>query len=248
MLIMYTDYWLRLEIFVGLLILFYIIYFSKVELYTNYGLREYIKKNKSLHPNSISNWRKYYGPPITILFFIALYFNIKPIEFFCIEAFVFLAITDMLDGDIARTCGLTSEEGEALDAEADKWLDLPPLQISSYLISPQIFVMMTIVSLCDIYGQKIRGLYSSAAASKIGKLKTTIKFALVYLCTFKFRYEEIHIILNLEEINYWGFVLTLITAFVSMFLKTKLYNKYIKEVPNDIKFIWNVTIKKALGL
>lgn len=153
----------------------------------------------------------------------------------------------MLDGDIARTCGLTSEEGEALDAEADKWLDLPPLLIFSYLINHTVFIIMSLAASADIYGQKIRGLFSSAAASKIGKLKTTIKFALVYLCTFKFRYEEIHIILNLEEISYWGFVLTLITGFLSMFLKTKLYNKYIKEVPNGIKFIWNVTIKKALG-
>lgn len=53
MLIMYGDYWLRLEILVGLIILFYIMYFSKVILYTNYGLREYIKKDKSLHPNSL---------------------------------------------------------------------------------------------------------------------------------------------------------------------------------------------------
>jgi len=228
----YGDFWLYLEMLVGLFIVLGVIYFSKITLRKNKKVQEYIITNKWIHPNAISNWRKNYGPPITILYFIAVYFCFKPLIFICIEAFIFLAITDMLDGDIARVCNLKTEEGEALDAECDKWLDLPPLTIFSFLTDYYNFIIMIGVTISDIYGQLIRGQFSSAAAGKIGKLKTSIKFTLVYIFTFEDRYVEIHNYFNMEQIISVGLILILITAFVSMFLKTRFYNITLKRALN----------------
>ena len=208
-------------------------YFSKIYLAKNEKIKTYIRNHKWLHPNSISNYRKYGGIILTVfyVYFTYIYLN-DLVRFIIIEFFVILAMTDMWDGDFARECNILTDEGASLDAEADKWFDTPPLLAMSFIISPYLFFPMVIViSIFDFYGQSIRGLYSKASAGKIGKIKTTIKFSLCFWFIFHNRYMDIYNHLHIEQIIFFSLILVLITSFLSMFLKTKLWNITIKRAP-----------------
>lgn len=175
------------------------------------------------------------GTPTILVFLYGVYIGSDLIVYLSIWVYVFLAITDVLDGVVARAYGLSSPQGARLDAGADKWFDLPTLFFLSAIPTPEpIYLIIAIgIAVPDIIGQSIRGRSSPPEAGIVGKTKTTVKFIVIYLMSLTHRYPEIYEILKLEIVIVALLLSALILAWMSMGMKTKWYNeyarKYIKE-------------------
>lgn len=227
---MSMNFWL--EISVSLVIIILMLYFCyrimpKSEFVTDF----FIYYQKYLSPNCISNWRKYLGIPTVVLFMFGIYDNNNLVVYSAVWLFVFLAISDLLDGVVARNCDLATEEGAKLDAEADKWFDLPALFAFSIFpfINPIYLISVISIATFDIIGQFIRGKNSPPEAGIIGKAKTTIKFITIYMMSLHGRYDEIYNNLQLDIVIIIMLFLATLLASLSMGMKTKWYNDYIRK-------------------
>lgn len=197
----------------------------------------FIRNQKFLSPNCISNWRKYGGILLIISFIIAVKTQTIWAVYSIIWLFVLLAITDLLDGIVARFCNLETKEGAILDAEADKWFDLPVLFAFCFFpaFEPVYLIIVTPLAIFDFWGQKIRGKNSPPEASIVGKTKTTIKFIVIYLMSLNGRYPEIYDILKLETIILVLLIFALVFAGLSMSMKTKWYRESVRVYLDDFQ-------------
>jgi phosphatidylglycerophosphate synthase len=217
--------------FTAALIVSAVLYFSYVILPKKSNIagqytktQQYFRDNQQiLHPNVISSWRKKYGWICAILLGFSLYYNIIILQCVLINIIAFLAVTDSLDGQAARCCGLETPEGKIYDAECDKYFDLPILGVLSYLISPYFLIFVGILTLCDIIGQTQRSNNTNPAAGKIGKIKTAIKFISIFIF-YSFNSAQIlhidYVIYSLVFIS----ILCILFAFWSMILKFDFAN------------------------
>lgn len=217
------------EMSIALLIVAMVITLSYVILPRSTKTQEFFKKHKILHPNSISYWRIIGGIPLTILYIYGVETGNHLLTFLVIEFFVFLAISDLLDGCVARNCELITEKGKSLDALADKWFDLPPLLLLTYIEGPVYFSLAITILVFDILGTYLRGKYSSAAAGLAGKIKTTLKFIGIYLLTLDERYPEMYEGLGLDYFVPTILVSATIFAGISMAMKTKWFNDNLEQ-------------------
>jgi len=227
---MSMNFWL--ETGVSITIVALVLYLCFMVIPRSQKVRDFFYKNrKYLSPDCISNWRKYLGAPVIGFFVFGMFIENNVITYIAIWMFVFLAITDLLDGVVARACDLATEKGARLDAEADKWFDLSALfALSLFPVFKPIYLIIVIpIAIFDIIGQKIRGKNSPPEAGIIGKIKTTVKFIVIYLMTFTERYTEIYDILKLDIIILILLFLALILAGLSMGMKTKWYRDYIRK-------------------
>ena len=221
-----------LEISVSLIIVALVLYLCYVTIPKSRKIRNFFVRNKKyLSPNCISNWRKYGGIPTISFFLYGSLIGNTTIVYIAIWIFVFLTITDLLDGIVARHCNLATEEGARLDAEADKWLDLPALLVFSFypFFEPTYLIIVSAIIIIDIIGQSMRGLNSPPEAGIVGKTKTTVKFTLIYLMSLNGRYQDIYDILKLDIIILILLVIALILAGLSMGLKTKWYQEHMRK-------------------
>ena len=227
---MNMNFWL--ETSVGLVIVFSVLYLCLWLIPKSKKVRFFfIKHKKYLSPNCISNWRKYLGVPVITFYMYGIYLQNTTLIYITIWIFVFLAITDLLDGVIARSCDMATEEGAKLDAEADKWFDLPTLlAFSIFPVFEPIYLIIVIpITIFDVIGQKMRGKNSPPEAGIIGKIKTTVKFIVIYLMIITMRYQEISDILKLDIIIIILLIIAMFLAGLSMGVKTKWYNDYIRK-------------------
>lgn len=131
-----------------------------------------------LHPNNLTMFRVLAVPLLIVL----LLFDNRPVGLLAAIVFSVAAITDYLDGYIARRYGLTSNLGKILDPLADK------------LLISTAFIMMIDLGripawiVCIIIGRElaitgfrniISGHGEDAAASMLGKYKTGFQIAAV---------------------------------------------------------------------
>jgi len=225
-----------LEISVSLAIVVLVLHLCYIVIPNKPKVRDFfVKHQRYISPNCISNWRKHLGIPVIGFYVYGVYTANEPMVYITIWIFVFLAITDLLDGVVARRCGLETEEGAKLDAEADKWFDLPALFTFSFfpVFEPMYLICVVIISIFDIIGQIIRGRHSAPGAVLVGKTKTAVKFILIYLMSLNGRYQDIYEVLKLEDVILTLLIIAPILAGLSMGMKTKLYQedvrKYFKE-------------------
>jgi CDP-diacylglycerol--glycerol-3-phosphate 3-phosphatidyltransferase len=221
-----------LEIGIGLMIVLLVLNLCYRTIPKSEKVKKFFLENqKYLSPNCISNWRKYGGIPTVILFVIGMILGNNAIVYISIWIFVLLAITDLLDGIVARSCNLTSEKGARLDAEADKWFDLPVLLIFSLfpVFEPIYLIIVVPIIIFDVIGQTIRGKNSPVEAGIIGKAKTVVKFIVMYLMSFTERYNELYNILELEIVIIVLLIFALILSGLSMGVKTKWYKEYARK-------------------
>lgn len=244
---MSMNFWL--EIIVSLVIISVVIILCYWVIPRNISVIEFFINNKRfLSPNCISNWRKYLGIPTVLLFIYGIKSQNSIIVYLAVWIFMFLAISDLLDGVVARNCNMCSIEGAKLDAQADKWFDLPAMFAFSFFptFEPIYLIPVTFIAIFDIIGQFIRGLNSPPEAGIIGKAKTTIKFITIYMMSFTGRYPEIYDTLKLETVILIFLFLALLLAGLSMGMKTKWYNEYLRKYLNDYQNQWFI-LKKTLN-
>ena len=146
--------------------------------------KQYIHAHEWLWPNSITSFRLRMA---LIAFVIYLFLNDNHIAvFICTFAYVFAAILDRIDGDIARCFDLKTEDGEKKDSFYDKLQYLIPLIIFGIfnIVSLPTIILLTVF---DSIGQTLRWALNKffgvkSAAEKIGKIKTVNCFILVVFC------------------------------------------------------------------
>jgi len=221
-----------IEISVSLIIVSSILYLSYMVIPNNERVRSFFINNKKfLSPNCISNWRRFGGIPTVFVYVFGVYTDNYTLTYFAIWLFVFLTITDLLDGVVARQCNQKSSDGAILDAEADKWLDLPALIVLSVfpIVNITYLIIVLLILLFDLVGQLIRGISSPPEAGIFGKAKTTVKFAVIYLMTLSVRYPDLHSTLKLEIVIVVLLLTALILAGISMGMKTKWYKQYARR-------------------
>jgi len=189
------------EIGLALMIVWLLIPGVKTLLTRSNYWRDLVCANKIFHPNSISRgriWDSYilFFPTCWLLFDNS--FENHPM-IFSVILLVYVAIfaSDGTDGIVARACGLASDEGAILDAEADKWADLPLFIAFFYAgMLPYnwlgIFIVLMIVA--DIIGQNVRNNNGNPAAKMIGKTKTVFKISTIIYIAYAIRYDDFEIL------------------------------------------------------
>ena len=228
-----------LEIVVSLQIVVLMLYFCYGVIPKNQAVQDFFYTNrKLLSPNMISSWRMYLGIPVIVVYLYAMEQQNYLLVYGVIWMYVFLALTDLLDGIVARNCNLVTSDGASLDAKADKWFDLPALFVLCFypVFEPIYFVLFIGIAGFDIVGQTLRGKHSPPEAGIFGKTKTTLKFSVIYLMTFSERFSDIYNTLKLEIVILILLFLILIFAGLSMASKTLWYNEYLRRYLKE--YLW----------
>lgn len=167
-----------------------------------------------LSSNGIAMWRVYCSIPLAILTII-FYKNIV-VSSILLQFYVFLFVTDALDGAVARKLNNTTDLGKVLDPFADKFLDLIILLIVCYYSYNSFFMIFAIkIVIFDILGQTIRSKTSNPAANKIGKIKTVFKVISIYIISLN-RFD-----IFLDEIGATLLFISLVFTFLSFFMKIR---------------------------
>jgi CDP-diacylglycerol--serine O-phosphatidyltransferase len=134
-----------------------------------------------MHPNSIC-----YERALLASFATWLYFN-TPLKETGIVLYSIAITLDVVDGMVARRCGLVSKKGEILDPLFDKLTYLPTLLIFSFQGFLSVEFTWTLIIIEIIIGQFLsrqilQYLNRSGAANNFGKIKQCVGFVLVFYC------------------------------------------------------------------
>ncbi|QTA87414.1 CDP-diacylglycerol--glycerol-3-phosphate 3-phosphatidyltransferase [Desulfonema magnum] len=180
-----------------------------------------LKKQLS-HPNFLTMFRIAAAPGIVIL----LLFPITRLStFFAALLFSAAAITDYLDGYFARTRGLISNFGKAMDPLADKLL------VSCSLIMLVSLNWIPAWIVCIIIGRELavtglRGIIveggEDVSASSLGKYKTGFQIAAIIPLLLHFQYFGI----NLHAIGcffLWGALILTIWSGADYFIRFRKF-------------------------
>lgn len=189
--------------------------------YTKLTKKFFILCQPVLSANNISRLRAPLGVIISLIIFFFFDKLDETSATILIQTILFLAISDRLDGQVARTLGQTSEYGKKLDALCDKWFDLPILLALSWQVHWSLFTIVLFIVGFDITGQTLRSQMSDPAAQNIGKIKTICKFILIFaLFIFLFK-AEIQAVEYLFESLFIATIICMIFTFWSMAMKVK---------------------------
>lgn len=190
-----------------------------------------------LHPNAISFWRGVIG-----VFAIYFYANTQNFEsqILAIYLYVFSAILDKTDGDVARKCNLTTKLGESFDPFFDKITYFAGLYYFMVLGYLDLKIFLLFLSL-DMFSQFmrlfIRKRGGNVAAVSWGKIKTTFVFILVSIIATKHTFG-----INIpNDIFNFIFLISLGLAYMSIYGKLPRFwrKKFLKiTIPFLFILLW----------
>ena len=130
-------------------------------------------------PNKLSLIRIASVPVITLLLVLD---NLMWTRYAALFLFIFAAITDFVDGHIARKYNLVTNFGKFIDPVADKLLVLSTMiMISWHGILPAWLVVAVLFRELAVDGLRLVAVEQGRviAAGKLGKIKTTVQMVLI---------------------------------------------------------------------
>jgi len=148
--------------------------------------------------------------------------------------FVFFALTDWLDGWLARKLDQTSAFGAFLDPVADKFLVCASLLVLVHLQRADVFVAMVIIGR-EIAISALRewmaqiGASRSVAVHMLGKLKTTAQMVAIPFLLFDGK------LFGLVDTHLWGEWLLLIAAVLTVWSMAYYLRKAIPEIRAKVR-------------
>jgi len=173
------------------------------------------------HPNALTVYRIAATPGIVIL----LMFPSRWTTFFAAWLFIAAAVTDFLDGFLARRRGLVSNLGKVLDPLADKVLVCSSLimlshlnRIPGWLVCIIIARELAVTGLRGISAEKI-----DVSATQLGKYKTGFQIAAIIPLLFHYNYFGI----NLHAI---GIFLLWIALIFTLWSGVDYFKKFFKVI------------------
>lgn len=206
---------LIIELIISVFISVSIFFWSKY-LVTIASVRSFIVRNKVFHPNSISYFR------IPLWFFAILLFHYE-YEILAILLFTFAAITDAVDGIIARSCNLCTDLGKSLDPLSDKLVYFAPILYFWFIWKISLILVLSFVILDTLWQFSrvlLKKMNLETKANNYGKFKTTFVFILIfYLMIFE----------NKDFINSEIFYNNILMWFALFFAFLSILFKFIKR-------------------
>lgn len=148
--------------------------------------------------------------------------------------FVVFAVTDWLDGYLARKLNQTSAFGAFLDPVADKFLVCASLLILVHMNRVHVLVALIIIGR-EIAISSLRewmaqiGASKSVAVHMIGKLKTTVQMVAIPFLLFD------GILLGLIDTRAWGAVLIWAAAVLTIWSMVYYMQKALPEIRARVK-------------
>ena len=148
--------------------------------------------------------------------------------------FVVFAITDWLDGFLARKLNQTSAFGAFLDPVADKFLVCAALLILVHMNRVHVLVALIIIGR-EIAISSLRewmaqiGASKSVAVHMIGKLKTTVQMVAIPFLLFD------GMLLGLIDTRVWGAVLIWVAAVLTVWSMVYYMQKALPEIRARVK-------------
>lgn len=148
--------------------------------------------------------------------------------------FVLFAITDWLDGYLARKLNQTSAFGAFLDPVADKFLVCAALLILVHMNRVHVLVALIIIGR-EIAISSLRewmaqiGAGKSVAVHMVGKLKTTVQMVAIPFLLFDGQ------LLGLIDTRAWGTVLVWVAAVLTVWSMVYYMQKALPEIRARVK-------------
>lgn len=143
--------------------------------------------------------------------------------------FVVFALTDWLDGYLARKLNQTSSFGAFLDPVADKFLVCACVLVLVHLKRTDVFVALIIIGR-EIAISALRewmaqiGASKSVAVHMVGKLKTVVQMVAIPFLLFDGR------LLGLIDTHQWGVVLIWVAAVLTVWSMVYYLQKALPEI------------------
>ncbi|MRD45986.1 CDP-diacylglycerol--glycerol-3-phosphate 3-phosphatidyltransferase [Caenimonas koreensis] len=148
--------------------------------------------------------------------------------------FVVFALTDWLDGYLARKLNQTSAFGAFLDPVADKFLVCASLLVLVHLRRADVFVALIIIGR-EIAISALRewmahiGASKSVAVHMLGKVKTTVQMVAIPFLLFDGR------LFGLIDTGVWGTWLIWISAILTVWSMVYYLQKALPEIRQRVK-------------
>jgi len=148
--------------------------------------------------------------------------------------FVLFAVTDWLDGYLARKLNQTSAFGAFLDPVADKFLVCASLLILVHMNRVHVLVALIIIGR-EIAISSLRewmaqiGAGKSVAVHMVGKIKTTVQMVAIPFLLFD------GVLLGLIDTRLWGEVLIWVAAVLTIWSMVYYMQKALPEIRARVK-------------
>jgi len=148
--------------------------------------------------------------------------------------FVVFALTDWLDGYLARKLDQTSSFGAFLDPVADKFLVCASLLVLVHLNRTDVFVALIIIGR-EIAISALRewmahiGASKSVAVHMLGKVKTTVQMIAIPFLLFDGK------LFDLIDTNLWGTWLIWASAILTVWSMVYYLQKALPEIRSRVK-------------
>ncbi len=143
--------------------------------------------------------------------------------------FIVFALTDWLDGYLARKLNMTSAFGAFLDPVADKFLVCASILILVHLQRADVFAALIIIGR-EIAISALRDWMAQIGASRsvavhiLGKLKTSVQMTAIPLLLYNDR------LLNLIDTHIWGYWLLWIAVILTIWSMAYYLQKGLPEI------------------
>jgi CDP-diacylglycerol--glycerol-3-phosphate 3-phosphatidyltransferase len=182
---------------------------------------------------TILTWTRIVAIPLIVGVF---YLGMKPSvqNMIATVMFVLFALTDWLDGYLARRLNQTSAFGAFLDPVADKILVCASLLVLVYLQRADVFVALIIIGR-EIAISALRewmaqiGASRSVAVHMLGKLKTTAQMVAIPFLLFD------GVLFGLLDTRLWGTWLIWIAAVLTIWSMAYYLRKALPEIRQRVK-------------
>lgn len=182
---------------------------------------------------TIMTWTRIVAIPLIVgVFYLPLEADTR--NLIATVMFVVFALTDWLDGYLARRLNQTSSFGAFLDPVADKFLVCASLLVLVHLGRADVFVALIIIGR-EIAISALRewmaqiGAGKSVAVHMIGKLKTTVQMVAIPFLLFD------GALFGLIDTHQWGLWLIWISAILTVWSMVYYLQKALPEIRARVK-------------
>jgi cardiolipin synthase len=182
---------------------------------------------------TILTWTRIVAIPLIVgVFYLGLAHPIQ--NLIATAMFITFALTDWLDGYLARKLNQTSSFGAFLDPVADKFLVCASLLVLVHLQRADVFVALIIIGR-EIAISALRewmaqiGASKSVAVHMLGKVKTTVQMVAIPFLLF-----DGHI-LGLIDTGLWGTWLIWLSAILTVWSMVYYLQKALPEIRKRVK-------------
>jgi CDP-diacylglycerol--glycerol-3-phosphate 3-phosphatidyltransferase len=182
---------------------------------------------------TIFTWTRIVAIPLIVGVF---YLGLKPETQNLIATVMFIAfaLTDWLDGYLARRLNQTSAFGAFLDPVADKFLVVASLLVLVYLRRADVFVALIIIGR-EIAISALRewmariGASKSVAVHMLGKIKTTVQMIAIPFLLFDGK------LFGMIDTGVWGTWLIWASAILTVWSMVYYLQKAVPEIRKRVK-------------